>query len=565
MLASPAGYSQYNGYYDEPMKVNPGVSGFMKGNALLSTSLWHCMGQSNNMDEQYAPNHQQLTPQSCPGFMPGFRGTDSRPRLAAEYAEYRREDDGQPTLAELRAVFSSKPNNPRPPSKDDQQVAMQQVYDAYQAYQAYQQTQALSQNPTSYSNSNQLEPPSPRSLAKAVGTLKAAVGGLQKVLGEMPDSAGGQQLKNGYASAPPTTSDITNQQALRAVMQASSSQVHPGVSTFEAPPGLSPPTFGHLGDWNPSSDCTFTIPGKDVASFEGEKPLQSNAQATAKKDKNISAKKAEKKNSKNKTVQPKEMTTLMIRNVPCRLTQVELLQLLDENGFEDRYDFLHLPVAAPMQRAPTSNLGYGFINFTEPEFAKDFQTTYEGSRLGVSCSAKECVITSAHIQGLAANLRHFRRTTINSSRHKPYIRVTEDNLKMCESLGWKTLKDMIPSQKNSNPDLQSLSTAASSMSKDSELEGVYSIEQLNVELANLPSTSTTYSNMPSQETYTRPSSETAVGFGNFSSCEQYYPQSQRMNGEPNMATSELLNEKNVHAVAYGQVAFLSVDDVFESD
>jgi hypothetical protein len=143
--------------------------------------------------------------------------------------------------------------------------------------------------------------------------------------------------------------------------------------------------------------------------------------------------KASGKHAKKNQVQPESkkqgVTTVMIRHIPCRLSQQDLVELLDKSGFEDKFNFLHLPVAAPMARTFTSNLGYCFINFSEPEFAKEFQEKFAGSRLGVSLSSKECEITTAHVQGLEANLRHFKRVTRSKSYHKPYIKTCGDDHK----------------------------------------------------------------------------------------------------------------------------------------
>lgn len=254
----------------------------------------------------------------------------------------------------------------------------------------------------------------------------------------------------------------TKLQAGRTPVALHSTPAAGGMTVTKPPPGLPHPT-GLMsepwtpGDWDDSSDCTLvplsqsifvddvinetsgTVPqmqnsGNGYPLSNTPSMLQSPVQSQG------SVKEKVKKDKSKRLVpnlDPSCVTSLMIRNIPCRMLQQDFVQLLDESGFTDKYDFLYLPVAAPLQRAPTSNLGYGFINFMEPQFAMEFREKFEGSRLGVSCSTKQCVVTTAHIQGLEAYLRHFRRTAVNNTNHKPYVRVSEKNEKMVEKLGWK--------------------------------------------------------------------------------------------------------------------------------
>jgi hypothetical protein len=287
-------------------------------------------------------------------------------------------------------------------------------------------------------------------------------------------------LNKASSQAPPVSSEFSVEQhrALRALhysmtRSTTTPQVFEMDCSIAPPPGLEhsglwsaptylgsgPLSFDGMGTGPLSFDGAFTNLGRDKTFPEDAAPLPPHPLSSPgcpqamKKEKNSSAKKASREQKKIESNGQAEATTLMIRNVPCRLTQQELLQLLDKSGFEERYDFVHLPVAAPMQRAPTSNLGYCFINFTEPEFAKEFQTAFEGSRLGVSCSAKQCAIGNAYIQGLSANLRHFKRATVNSSRHKPYMRITEKNSHVFENLGLST-KEAIHSDTPMSQDSQ---------------------------------------------------------------------------------------------------------------
>merc|ERR1719235_982986 len=94
-----------------------------------------------------------------------------------------------------------------------------------------------------------------------------------------------------------------------------------------------------------------------------------------------------------------------MRHVPCRFTQDDLMELLDEEGFQGRYDFVYLPSNS------SSNLGYGFINFPEPEDAARAQKVFSGYKFPGTQSVKVGEIQVAHIQGLENNIKHFQRTS----------------------------------------------------------------------------------------------------------------------------------------------------------
>ena len=56
-------------------------------------------------------------------------------------------------------------------------------------------------------------------------------------------------------------------------------------------------------------------------------------------------------------------TTVMLRNIPNRYSQVSLLEEIDQEGFKGTYDFFYLP----MDTQNRTNVGYAFINFMTPE------------------------------------------------------------------------------------------------------------------------------------------------------------------------------------------------------
>jgi hypothetical protein len=110
-----------------------------------------------------------------------------------------------------------------------------------------------------------------------------------------------------------------------------------------------------------------------------------------------------------------QVTTLMIRHIPCRFTQEEVMRHLDSLGYASKYDFFYLP----QDIRSRSNLGYAFVNFVDAATAKSCQETISGHAFGGCRSRKVCIVVPAHIQGLDNLLTHFRSTAVMRSGHGP--------------------------------------------------------------------------------------------------------------------------------------------------
>ena len=114
-----------------------------------------------------------------------------------------------------------------------------------------------------------------------------------------------------------------------------------------------------------------------------------------------------------------EGTTVMLRNIPNKLSQAEIVECIFNRGYRGLFDFFY----APIDFKSKCNLGYAFINFTSVENADRFSAHMNGHRLiepldpialsSNSHSAKVCNVSWARIQSLAANVRHYRNNPIN--------------------------------------------------------------------------------------------------------------------------------------------------------
>lgn len=107
------------------------------------------------------------------------------------------------------------------------------------------------------------------------------------------------------------------------------------------------------------------------------------------------------------------LTTIMIRNVPNRYSQRELITELNGLGFGGTFDFLYVP----LDLGTMSNVGYAFVNFTEPAWAEKCMNVLQNHRFKRHRQVgKVAAVSIAHIQGLEANLKHYEKSAVNTSR-----------------------------------------------------------------------------------------------------------------------------------------------------
>lgn len=109
-------------------------------------------------------------------------------------------------------------------------------------------------------------------------------------------------------------------------------------------------------------------------------------------------------------------TTLMLRNIPNRYTQPELIQELESLGFMGSFDFFY----APIDTGTMGNVGYAFVNFLSPAWAAQCQRLLGGYAFRnhqQRSRKKVATVSVAHLQGLEANIRHYENTAVNVRAH----------------------------------------------------------------------------------------------------------------------------------------------------
>ncbi|GAA5885793.1 hypothetical protein JCM16303_006066 [Sporobolomyces ruberrimus] len=114
-------------------------------------------------------------------------------------------------------------------------------------------------------------------------------------------------------------------------------------------------------------------------------------------------------------------TTLMLKNIPNKLTDVEVMQFIDE-VVGRAYDFFYLRT----DYATGCNVGYGFVNFTSTSALLSFCKQRLGTRWNMCNSDKLCVLSFANIQGKASLINHFKNSSVldQDESRRPKIFVT---------------------------------------------------------------------------------------------------------------------------------------------
>ncbi|KAI4837270.1 MEI2-like RNA-binding protein [Plasmodium brasilianum] len=113
------------------------------------------------------------------------------------------------------------------------------------------------------------------------------------------------------------------------------------------------------------------------------------------------------------------LTTVMLRNIPNKYTQNMLMDVMNKH-FKGLYDFFYLPIDFRNK----CNVGYAFINFIHPHYAELFIKFFNNYKLNAFKSNKVCTVTWGRVQGLKANIEHYRNSaimTIPIPQYKPML------------------------------------------------------------------------------------------------------------------------------------------------
>lgn len=112
-------------------------------------------------------------------------------------------------------------------------------------------------------------------------------------------------------------------------------------------------------------------------------------------------------------------TTVMLRNIPNKYTQKMILDVINDK-FRGLYDFFYLPIDFRNR----CNVGYAFINYLHTSYAQSFKKEYQGHKLTAFKSHKVCEVSWGRVQGLKANIEHYRNSavmSVNIPQYKPLL------------------------------------------------------------------------------------------------------------------------------------------------
>lgn len=102
-------------------------------------------------------------------------------------------------------------------------------------------------------------------------------------------------------------------------------------------------------------------------------------------------------------------TTVMMRNLPNNLDREQLVQLMDEEGFQGCYNLVYLP----MDFKSKAGLGYAFIDFKGNCDAERFFQSFQGYNKWPLASDKVCDISwSVALQGIDEHMKRYRNSPV---------------------------------------------------------------------------------------------------------------------------------------------------------
>merc|ERR1719265_979774 len=109
--------------------------------------------------------------------------------------------------------------------------------------------------------------------------------------------------------------------------------------------------------------------------------------------------------------------TVMMRNLPNKVSKDALIAEIDECGFSQTYDFMYLPIDANTG----TNRGYSFINFHSPGLALMFKDRFDGHKFRNCGSHKVVSVVPARLQGFEANYASYAKAPVKSLAAQPFL------------------------------------------------------------------------------------------------------------------------------------------------
>ncbi|CAK0848225.1 unnamed protein product [Prorocentrum cordatum] len=113
------------------------------------------------------------------------------------------------------------------------------------------------------------------------------------------------------------------------------------------------------------------------------------------------------------------VTTVMIKNIPSRCHQDEVLEAIAQFGFGSRYTFFYLPT----KTGKMLNYGYAFVSLPTEQDVTEFRRSLDGFQFARRKSSKAVALAPAKIQGFHDNMEHFLGSRVLDGEHPPIFRL----------------------------------------------------------------------------------------------------------------------------------------------
>ena len=169
------------------------------------------------------------------------------------------------------------------------------------------------------------------------------------------------------------------------------------------------------------------LPGDESADGDGSESTGSQPDGRVSPRSRNARRRAHKRETRTarRTTEPEsepagEPTTMMLRGIPNRTTEKQLMAKLEDAGLGEAYDYLYLPRVSRLGK----NLGYAFVNLPDPQHAQDLRAQLEDTPMCPnSQSLKRLAVEPAQQQGIYSHLQKMQRAHRGPCNTELYLRV----------------------------------------------------------------------------------------------------------------------------------------------
>lgn len=164
--------------------------------------------------------------------------------------------------------------------------------------------------------------------------------------------------------------------------------------------------FAHPGDEDYQA---FLLDNRKPVQWQRPQPQEPWGQSQDCDQDSLSVESDEKRKKKRREVPPAldDEITLMVRNIPNKYTPQAFLEEIW--AWRTHFTFFYLPIDFKNR----CNLGYAFVNFSSRAAATKFADQLDGQKLPLfEKSEKVLVVQPARVQGLGANVKRFRNSSV---------------------------------------------------------------------------------------------------------------------------------------------------------